>query len=677
MKKSKIVLSGDRLMNGLTIIVNVLFILAVILLGVNIDFSVNSKNAIKNGLTDMAENLKIQTGAKSIDVNVYSGDNYFEINPSDSAYHAYLTINVDNVKQKTENEWLAVLMNGEKYAYKDYGYGNDDYALYTRTLTVPYLIREVPVFVTITDGYKSYCLYNNYSYDSEPKMVNADIYSELHPLTDNKTINTLISIVVILCIALGGLVYRLINRKKRIKEAGIKYYETVRKEGISDVKTNSAMAIQVGQKIADDIKIRNFKESFEELYKIGKAIYKKRVMAAGTTGEEQGNSALDNILQEVDAAVGAEKIEKDKKSKVIIAGILAGTVTIVVVAAVIVVKMVVIPANTYNKAMALREAGNDEEAYDILNELGDFKDSREICNEYDYNDALDFLKAGNYGKAYLMLKNLSGYSDADTAAEGIIEEHPQVKILTAQAGDEVILGSYEQDNNTSNGAEPIKWTVLYNHGGIVYAVSKDILDAGQYNTANGDGSTLKQWLKEDFYKTAFADIEDGFVDKVGLLSVDDINENSEYVNTQPEWTDYSMSKDPIRAYSSGYMWWLDGDYFHGYLDVHVSMSVCTESGGYSNYVHAITDVCGVRPAITIDVSGVDIDYYLEDYDDINNSGVVTRTQADVDSSKNKIARYSGRSSGACSGGSVGCRSGFHPCHEMSNGYCNQCCADVD
>ena len=448
-------------MNVLTIIVNVLFILAVILLGVNIDFSVNSKNAIKNGLTDMAENLKIQTGAKSIDVNVYSGDNYFEINPSDSAYHAYLTINVDNVKQKTENEWLAVLMNGEKYAYKDYGYGNDDYALYTRTLTVPYLIREVPVFVTITDGYKSYCLYNNYSYDSEPKMVNADIYSELHPLTDNKTINTLISIVVILCIALGGLVYRLINRKKRIKEAGIKYYETVRKEGISDVKTNSAMAIQVGQKIADDIKIRNFKESFEELYKIGKAIYKKRVMAAGTTGEEQGNSALDNILQEVDAAVGAEKIEKDKKSKVIIAGILAGTVTIVVVAAVIVVKMVVIPANTYNKAMALREAGNDEEAYDILNELGDFKDSREICNEYDYNDALDFLKAGNYGKAYLMLKNLSGYSDADTAAEGIIEEHPQVKILTAQAGDEVILGSYEQDNNTSNGAEPIKWTVLY------------------------------------------------------------------------------------------------------------------------------------------------------------------------------------------------------------------------
>ncbi len=34
---------------------------------------------------------------------------------------------------------------------------------------------------------------------------------------------------------------------------------------------------------------------------------------------------------------------------------------------------------------------------------------------------------------------------------------------------------------------------------------------------------------------------------------------------------------------------------------------------------------------------------------------------------------SGGRTGACSGGSVGCRAGYHPCHEMSNGFCNQCC----
>lgn len=36
---------------------------------------------------------------------------------------------------------------------------------------------------------------------------------------------------------------------------------------------------------------------------------------------------------------------------------------------------------------------------------------------------------------------------------------------------------------------------------------------------------------------------------------------------------------------------------------------------------------------------------------------------------------SSRGTGTCSGGSVGCRVGFHPCHEMSNGYCNMCCKD--
>ena len=377
-------------------------------------------------------------------------------------------------------------------------------------------------------------------------------------------------------------------------------------------------------------------------YEIGKANFEKKVRAAGSTVEENENSALDNILQEVDAAVGTEKIEKDKKNKFRLAGIAAGIVVVVIIAAVIVVKMVVIPTNTYNEAIALREAGNDEEAYDIFKSLGNFKDSNEICDEYDYNDALGFLEEGYYGRAYVILKNISGYADADTAAEGILEEYPQVEILSAQAGDEITLGTYEQDNNTSNGAEPIEWTVLYNRNGLVYAVSKEILDAQQFNTANGDGSTLKQWLKEDFYKAAFADIGDGFINKVGLLSVDDVSENREYANTEPEWTAYAMSKDPDQGYDAGYMWWLDGEYFHGYGDVDVLMSVCTENGAYLYNSCPVTDVCGVRPAITIDASGADIDYYLEDYDDINNSGVVTRTQADVD-------RITGKSSSSGSG----------------------------
>jgi hypothetical protein len=51
----------------------------------------------------------------------------------------------------------------------------------------------------------------------------------------------------------------------------------------------------------------------------------------------------------------------------------------------------------------------------------------------------------------------------------------------------------------------------------------------------------------------------------------------------------------------------------------------------------------------------------------------TYTYTEPSSSSSSSSSSSGSSSRACSGGSVGCRSGFHPCHEMSNGYCNQCC----
>lgn len=43
------------------------------------------------------------------------------------------------------------------------------------------------------------------------------------------------------------------------------------------------------------------------------------------------------------------------------------------------------------------------------------------------------------------------------------------------------------------------------------------------------------------------------------------------------------------------------------------------------------------------------------------------------SSSSSNSSSSGRKTGSCSGGSVGCRAGFHPCHEMPNGFCNQCC----
>ncbi|MCM1544712.1 MAG: hypothetical protein NC110_05365 [Ruminococcus sp.] len=51
----------------------------------------------------------------------------------------------------------------------------------------------------------------------------------------------------------------------------------------------------------------------------------------------------------------------------------------------------------------------------------------------------------------------------------------------------------------------------------------------------------------------------------------------------------------------------------------------------------------------------------------------TAPSRSYNSSSSHSGGSSGKRTGACSGGSVGCRAGFHPCHEMPNGYCNMCC----
>lgn len=52
-------------------------------------------------------------------------------------------------------------------------------------------------------------------------------------------------------------------------------------------------------------------------------------------------------------------------------------------------------------------------------------------------------------------------------------------------GDYVLFGSYEQDNDTTNGAEPIEWQVVDIDNDKALLVSKYILDNVEYNEPEG------------------------------------------------------------------------------------------------------------------------------------------------------------------------------------------------
>ena len=72
----------------------------------------------------------------------------------------------------------------------------------------------------------------------------------------------------------------------------------------------------------------------------------------------------------------------------------------------------------------------------------------------------------------------------------------------------VFFGSYEQDNDLTNGAEPIEWMVLKKEDGRKLLISKYALYALPYHESRENVTwetcTLRAWLNNDFLNQAFA-----------------------------------------------------------------------------------------------------------------------------------------------------------------------------
>ena len=81
----------------------------------------------------------------------------------------------------------------------------------------------------------------------------------------------------------------------------------------------------------------------------------------------------------------------------------------------------------------------------------------------------------------------------------------------------VTFGRYEQDNNTDNGAEPIEWILLGSKGNKHLLLSRYVLDWKAFDESGKattwDYSSLRSWLYEGFFETAFSDLEKKLIGK--------------------------------------------------------------------------------------------------------------------------------------------------------------------
>ncbi len=200
-------------------------------------------------------------------------------------------------------------------------------------------------------------------------------------------------------------------------------------------------------------------------------------------------------------------------------------------------------------------------------------------------------------------------------------EQPEMEELKkAAVGDYISYGAYEQDNDLTNGEEPIEWLVLAEEHDRILVISKYGLDAQSYNkthmSVSWETCSLRGWLNNSFLRTAFtkeerekipsvtvnADKNPSYSTELGKNTKDQIfllsiTEANMYFKSDNERKCIPTSYAVSQGANSNCWWWLrsPGSRSSDAADVDHSGSVETE--GYDVGSEHGT----VRPALWINV----------------------------------------------------------------------------
>lgn len=198
-----------------------------------------------------------------------------------------------------------------------------------------------------------------------------------------------------------------------------------------------------------------------------------------------------------------------------------------------------------------------------------------------YNNAVKAVEEQRYEDAYLTFKSLYKFKDSQVKATDLLKAHPNI----AQVGDVIYFGTYEQDNNFSNGKEEIEWKVLEkDENGRMLVVSKYALDCRNYHSSvkqiTWEGSDIRSWLNNDFYSNVFSSSEKSAVktvtnentgnsdfnvnggnktsDKIFILSIDEAKRYlPNNIDRMCQATKYAESKGTeLDSLTHNCRWWL-------------------------------------------------------------------------------------------------------------------------
>ena len=274
-----------------------------------------------------------------------------------------------------------------------------------------------------------------------------------------------------------------------------------------------------------------------------------------------------------------------------------------------------------------------ESAQENLAALAEARDTESNEKQQAYLTAMNLYFAGEYEAAKAVFETLGEYEhSADFLAlcDNALQKKQEAGNLSAfndvKAGDIIEFGSYEQDNDLTNGAEPIEWQVLDVQDGKALLFSRYALNCQQYNntreTVTWESCTLRTWLNNAFLNDAFnmgeqrrirmttvsadknpdysTDPGKATQDKVFLLSITEANK---YFTSNSEracaGTAYCYAQGADESSDTGKCWWwLRSPGYYSNIAAIVTIIGAVFSNGYVvDY-----DNIAVRPALWIDLS---------------------------------------------------------------------------
>lgn len=230
-----------------------------------------------------------------------------------------------------------------------------------------------------------------------------------------------------------------------------------------------------------------------------------------------------------------------------------------------------------------------------------------------------------------MTQNVDIQRNADNSEDDVAQKS------TVNPGDVITFGQYEQDNNNDDGSEPIEWDVLAVNGDDVFVWSSKVLDNQFYNEERSgvtwETCTLRKWLNEEFYQTAFSDSEQSAIlktrnhtpdnENTGVLGGNDTDDYVFVLSVEEVYSFYTLdsrkSCPDLKVYPTKYAhehgnyvnqlyatYWLRTPGSPSVEDGTISSAVFAAGGDYGSIGECYVDYekYGVRPAMHLSLSAL-------------------------------------------------------------------------